>query len=96
MLFETDEYMMEEGKIDISEEQYPYLINDIIKYIDEIKKNDKSAVLIDIILDYTFKNGIDISAISDAITSDEYFKSFIEKDCESRNILKHKTVEDVW
>lgn len=96
MLFETDEYMMEEGKIDISEEQYPYLINDIIKYIDEIKKNDKSAVLIDIILDYTFKNGIDISAISDAINSDEYFKSFIEKDCESRNILKHKTVEDVW
>jgi hypothetical protein len=96
MLFETDEYMMEDGKLDIAEDQYPYLINDIIKYIDQIKKRDKNAVLIDIILDYTFKKGIDIAAIGDAITSDEYFKSFIEKDCEVRNILKHKAVDDAW
>ena len=99
MIFESEEYMMESGDTSTSEEQYPFLVNDIIAYIDEIKKNDKTSALIDIIMDYAFKHGIDVEAVGDAVSSDVYFKSFIEKDCENRRIFRtpiDQTRLDEW
>lgn len=64
---------------------YPYLINDIMSYIERIKmvKGQKvTPSLTEIIMDYSLKKDIPIEMIGDAIASDEYFKSFIMKDCE--------------
>lgn len=88
MRFESEEYMMDHGGEAITEDQYPFLVNDIIAYIDEIKKKEKNSALIDIIMDYAFKNGIDVEAVGDAISGDVYFKSFIEKDCQLRRIFR--------
>lgn len=71
-----------------TEEQYPFLVNEIMKHIEEIKKDDPDIALIDIIFDYAFRNGIDVELVGDAISTDVYFKSFIEKDCELHRIFK--------
>jgi len=72
-------------------DQYPFLINDILKYIDHMKKIDNSIPLFDIIIEYAFKYEIDIDLIGDAISNDVYFKSFIEKDCKVSGLLKDKS-----
>lgn len=83
------------------EKVYPFLINDLMKYIEIIKesfsKNDNQGVsLVDIILEYSIKNDISVELIGDAIFSDEYFKSFVKKDCELYNVIltDKKTLED--
>jgi len=97
MKFESGELPLGEGRENIYEEQYPFLVHDIIAYIDEIKKTEKNTSLVDIIIDFAFKKGIDVEAIGDAISGDVYFKSFIEKDCELHNIFKTDNVQlDDW
>jgi hypothetical protein len=73
-----------------TEEQYPFIVNNLIKYIQKIKETEKTISLVDIIMDYCFKFNIEIELIGDAISSDLYFKSFIEKDCEINKIFKTK------
>lgn len=73
---------------------YPFLVNDIMKYIEKIKKDEKSISLMDIMLDYSMKKDISVEMIGDAIASDEYFKSFIEKDCEMHRILLTEKQEE--
>lgn len=97
MRFDSSELPLGEGKVGIYEEQYPFLVHDIIAYIDEIKKTEKHTSLVDVIIDFAFKKDIDIEAIGDAISDDVYFKSFIEKDCELHNIFRTDNVQlDEW
>jgi hypothetical protein len=70
------------------EEAYPILINDVLKYIDRTKEAGSDVPLIDIILDYSVKNDLSPELVGDAIMSDVYFKSFVEKDCEVHNMMK--------
>ena len=86
----NEEYLIGIGNKDFTEDDYPFVVRNIIEYIDDIKKEEKHMSLLDIIIDYSFKTGIDLQVIGDAIASDVYFKSFIEKDCESKKILKSK------
>ena len=72
---------------DLCNEAYPFLINNILEYIEEMKKEDESLSLIEIIVNYSFKNKIDLKLIGDAISEDEYFKQFIEKDSEFHGII---------
>lgn len=82
------------------EKVYPFLINDLMKYIEIIKesfsKNNKGVSLVDIILEYSLKNDISVELIGDAIFSDEYFKSFVKKDCELYKVIltDKKTIDD--
>jgi hypothetical protein len=88
MIFEGTEYMQPiEDLNDVKEEDYDFLVHDILKYIERIKcrEDTKDISIIEVIMDYTFKNNLDISTVGDAISSDEHFKSFIEKDCRFRN-----------
>lgn len=73
---------------DYTEDQYPFLVNEIMQHITEIKLEEPNSSLLDIIYDYCFKNGIDVELVGDAISSDVYFKSFIEKDCQLHKIIK--------
>jgi hypothetical protein len=75
------------------QEQYPYLINAVLSYIEEIKLKNKSASLIEIIMDFSLKNSISLEMIGDAIASDVYFKSFIERDCKLHGILDSEVKE---
>jgi hypothetical protein len=70
-----------------TEDEYPFLVNEVMKHISAIKKDDPTIALLDIIYDYCFKNGIAVELVGDAIASDVYFKSFIEKDCQLHRIL---------
>lgn len=78
---------MDFSKYENIEDVYPFLVNDIMKYIEVTKSNDRYISLMDIMLDYSMKKDISVEMIGDAIASDEYFKSFIEKDCEMHRIL---------
>ncbi|WXB47867.1 hypothetical protein WCWAEYFT_CDS0165 [Vibrio phage VB_VaC_TDDLMA] len=78
---------MDFSKYENIEDVYPFLVNDIMKYIEVTKNNDRYISLMDIMLDYSMKKDISVEMIGDAIASDEYFKSFIEKDCEMHRIL---------
>jgi len=77
------------------EEQYSILISKIMKHIEMVKKAGSKEALIEIVMDYTAKNNIEIELVGDAINSDVYFKSFIEKDCEFHKILRTET-PDEW
>jgi hypothetical protein len=81
------------------ERYYSFLIADIMVFIDKIKKLDtkKENGLLDIIYEYCLKNDIEVELMGDAIASDVYFKSFIQKDCEDRNIIKsNNTPIEEW
>ena len=71
-----------------TEEEYPFLVNEVMKHIELVKKKDPSAALLDIIYDFAFRNDIEPELVGDAISADVYFKSFIQKDCEMHRILQ--------
>lgn len=71
-----------------TEEDYPFLVSEVMKYIELIKTKEKDTSLIDIIYDFCFKNSIEIELVGDAISNDVYFKSFIEKDCQLHRYFK--------
>ncbi|UOK16791.1 hypothetical protein [Vibrio phage phiKT1024] len=85
---------MDLSKYDNIEDIYPFLVNDIMKYIEVTKSNDRYISLMDIMLDYSMKKDISVEVIGDAIASDEYFKSFIEKDCEMHRIILSEKQEE--
>jgi hypothetical protein len=72
------------------DQNYPFIVQEVMKHIEAIKKipEGRDTPLIDIIFDYCFKNSIDVEIVGDAIASDVYFKSFIEKDCELHRIFR--------
>lgn len=70
------------------EENYPFIVNDVMKYIEKIKSGGDESSLIEIIMDYCIKNDTPVELVGDAISNDVYFKSFIEKDCELHKIFK--------
>lgn len=74
--------------INYTEKEYPFLVNEIMQYISTVKEQDPDAALIDIIFDYSFRFNVDVELVGDAISTDVYFKSFIEKDCQMRKILQ--------
>ena len=71
--------------------KYPYIISELMEYINVKKQSgiNDNASLLDIIMDFCFKKELDVEMVGDAIQSDIYFKSFIEKDCQI-----HQTVVD--
>ena len=75
---------------------YNILIRDIINFINDIKEKDHELSLVDIILEFCFKYDVDIELIGDAISTDAYFKSFIEKDCELHKIFKSNITSLDW
>lgn len=85
---------MDFSKYDNIEDIYPFLVHDIMKYIEMNKNNDRNISLMDIMLDYSVKKDVSVEMIGDAIASDEYFKSFIEKDCEMHRIILSEKQED--
>ena len=70
-----------------SELSYPVLLSELMIFIEKIKKEDTELALVDIIVEFAFQNGIEVELIGDAISEDNYFKSFIKKDCEFRKIF---------
>ena len=71
------------------EDQYPILLSELISFIDKLKNNDKEKVLsvVDMIIEFAHKYDFEIDLIGEAISSDEFFKEYIKKDCEARNII---------
>jgi len=75
------------------ETAYPIIVQEVMKYIEEVKKTDSETSLFDIILDFCFKKELEIELVGDAIQSDVYFKTFIEKDCQMNGMMKIKERE---
>ncbi len=73
-----------------TEYEYPFLVKEVMIYIDKLKKQKNTSEevsLVDIIMEFSFQNNLDVELVGDAIASDVYFKSFIEKDCELHRIF---------
>lgn len=97
-MFQSDDFpMSDEGK-NVEEKDHADIIRNLLSYIHGIKKDssNKHISLIDIIVDFSFKTNIDVQTIGDIISQDEYFKSFIEKDCQVRNIVKKENDIQEW
>lgn len=75
---------------------YPFLINDLLKFIEIAKESDTDLSLVEIIVQYSFKNSIDLRLIGDAIQDDEYLKSFIKKDSEFHGLLNNRNIQENW
>lgn len=99
MGFEGNEYMI--GGPDntsrfIPEDQYPFLVRELLEYISEVKAEDSESSIVEVIMDYAFKNNLDVESVGDAIASDEHFKSFIETDCSFRGVFGKSSLSEEW
>lgn len=75
---------------------YPTMLNELLNYIIKIKQNDKETSIMDLILEYSMRNSLDLELVGDAISTDEYFKNIIEKDLEFHNYNAIKKVNTDW
>lgn len=80
----------------IESKAYPVLINTLLKYIISIKEKDKETSIMDLILEFSMRNSLDIELIGDAISTDEYFKNILTKDLEMTNYNSVKSQNNDW
>lgn len=85
----------------IEEKEYPFVVRDILEHINKVKTEERDgngpeSSIVEVIMDYAFKENINVESVGDAISSDEYFKSFIESDCSFRGILGKKNLVEEW
>lgn len=73
---------------------YPVLINSILKYIKYVKDKEKNINLLEIIMDYSIKNNIELEYIGDAISTDNHFKTLFQKDLELYKYFKTEKSEE--
>ena len=50
----------------------------------------------DLLLEYSMRNSLDLELIGDAISTDEYFKNIVQKDMEVNNYTSEKKVNYDW
>ena len=90
------EIMNIEKNARLEAEAYPVLLNTLLKYIINKKELDKETSIMDLILEFSMRNSIDIELVGDAISTDEYLKSVIAKDLEMNNYNTEKRINDDW
>ena len=78
------------------QELYPVLLNKILKYIIKVKEFDKETSMLDLILEYSMRNSLDIELVGDAISTDDYFKNILQKDLEINNYGTEKKINYDW
>lgn len=90
--------IMNLDNLSLEEQQsnYPVLLNILLKYIISIKEQDKETSIMDLILEFSMRNSIDIELIGDAISTDEYLKNVIAKDLEMNNYNTVKVQNNDW
>lgn len=85
-----------EDNADLESKAYPVLLNTLLKYIISIKEKDKETSIMDLILEFSMRNSLDIELIGDAISTDEYFKNILTKDLEMNNYNYVKVQNNDW
>ena len=75
---------------------YPMLLNELLKYLTKKKEQDKDISLLDLIMEYSMRNSVDLDLIGDAISTDVYLKNLIEKDLEYHNFITNKNKDLEW
>ena len=78
------------------QEVYPILLNKLLKYIIKVKEVDKEISIMDLLLEYSMRNSLELELIGDAISTDEYFKNIVQKDMEVNNYTSEKKVNYDW
>lgn len=81
---------------DYTEDEYPELINELMKHIINIKSSDPDMAILDIIYDYSFKHELPVELVGDAVSTDVYFKSFVESDYQMRLSKPSQNRIDEW
>lgn len=75
---------------------YPVLLNTLLKYVISKKEKDRETSIMDLILEFSMRNAIDIELVGDAISTDEYLKNIISKDLEMTNYNSIKKANNDW
>lgn len=81
---------------EIESKTYPVLLNTLLKYIINKKEKDRETSIMDLILEYSMRESLDIELIGDAISTDEYFKNILIKDLEIHNYNSVKVQNHDW
>lgn len=81
---------------EIESKTYPVLLNTLLKYIIDKKEKDRETSIMDLILEYSMRESLDIELIGDAISTDEYFKNILTKDLEIHNYNSVKVQNYDW
>jgi hypothetical protein len=81
---------------EIESKTYPVLLNTLLKYIIDKKEKDRETSIMDLILEYSMRESLDIELIGDAISTDEYFKNILTKDLEIHNYNSVKVQNHDW
>lgn len=64
----------------------PELVQDVLKFIVEEKKNNSEMTLVDLIYSYCVKNNYNPIMVGEAISEDYYFKTLIANDITAVNV----------
>jgi len=67
------------------EDVYPMIVKMVMEHILKEKQQCQSSGLIELVSDFCFKTQLPVELVGDAIASDVYFKSFLEKDYNYRS-----------
>lgn len=77
-------------------DDYPLLLNLLLKHIKDVKTKDNTLSYMDIIMDYSLKNNVELEYIGDAISTDDYFKALLQKDLEKSKFIKVEKHASDW
>ena len=70
-------------------ENYPLINRELLSYICYVREEeeDLETSLLDIVMDFCIKTGIDYEFVGDSISEDYYLKNYIQHDCQLKNII---------
>ena len=68
--------------------KYSLIVNELLKYICEMRKREKNMSLFDITYDFCFKNNYDCEEVGDAIRNDVYLSDLILDECKLLRTVK--------
>lgn len=74
---------------------YPFILNKLLKFIIKIKESDKEISIIDIIMDFSLKKGYELELLGDVISTDVQLKDAIEYDLQKHNYTE-KNISFDW
>lgn len=63
------------------------VIQELLEFIEEVKTQQLDMTILDIIIDFAFKNKLELDEIGDVISTDYYLQNYIESQCIKDKIL---------
>jgi hypothetical protein len=87
--------MSSESSITAVDIKYSKIVNKLLKYICEVRRKSKDALLFDIIYDFCFKHHLDFEEVGDAVRNDVYLSELVLDECRLARMVKKNDTDNV-